>query len=106
MKYYPVFLELRERSCVVVGGGRVAERKALSLLEAGANVTVVSPSLTHKLQELSSSGKITHFAKTFEEEDIAGAYIVIASTGLTEVNAKIGRLCRKTNPRECRRAAG
>jgi precorrin-2 dehydrogenase/sirohydrochlorin ferrochelatase len=95
MKYYPVFLDLRERSCVVVGGGRVAERKALSLLEAGANVTVVSPSLTHKLQELSSSGKITHLAKTFEEEDIAGASIVIAATGLPEVNSGIGRLCRK-----------
>lgn len=95
MKYYPVFLDLRERSCVVFGGGRVAERKTLSLLEAGANVTVVSPSLTPKLLELSSSGKITHFAKTFEDEDIAGAYIAIAATGGPQVNAEIGRLCRK-----------
>jgi precorrin-2 dehydrogenase/sirohydrochlorin ferrochelatase len=95
MKYYPAFLDLRERSCVVVGGGRVAERKALSLLEAGANVTIVSPSLTHKLQELSSSGKINHLAKTFENEDIAGAALVIAATGLREVNAEIGRLCKK-----------
>ena len=95
MKYYPVFLDLRERSCVVFGGGRVAERKTLSLLEAGANVTVVSPSLTPKLLELSSSGKITHFAKTFEDEDIASAYIAIAATGSPQVNAEIGRLCRK-----------
>ena len=95
MKYYPVFLDLRERSCVVFGGGRVAERKTLSLLEAGANVTVVSPSLTPKLLELSSSGKITHFAKTFEDEDIAGAYIAIAATGSPQVNAEVGRLCRK-----------
>jgi precorrin-2 dehydrogenase/sirohydrochlorin ferrochelatase len=95
MKYFPVFLDLRERSCVVVGGGHVAERKALSLLEAGANVTVISPSLTDKLRELSSSGKITHLAKTFEAEDIAGAYIVIAATNIQEVNAGIGRLCKK-----------
>jgi len=95
MKYFPVFLDLRERSCVVVGGGHVAERKALSLLEAGANVTVISPSLTDKLHELSSSGKITHLAKTFEAEDIAGAYIVIAATNIQEVNAGIGRLCKK-----------
>jgi len=95
MKYYPVFLDLRERNCVVVGGGRVAERKTLSLLEAGANVTVVAPSLTHKLQDLSASGKITHLAKTFENEDIAGAFLVIAATGLREVNAEVGRLCRK-----------
>jgi precorrin-2 dehydrogenase/sirohydrochlorin ferrochelatase len=95
MKYFPVFLDLRERSCVVAGGGHVAERKALSLLEAGANVTVISPTLTDKLRELSSSGKITHLAKTFEAEDIAGAYIVIAATNVQEVNAGIGRLCKK-----------
>ena len=58
-------------------------------------MTVVAPSLTHKLQELSSSGKIIHIAKTFEDEDIAGAYLVIAATGLHEVNAEVGRLCRK-----------
>jgi precorrin-2 dehydrogenase/sirohydrochlorin ferrochelatase len=95
MKYYPVFLDLRERSCVVVGGGQVAERKALALLEAGANVTVVSPALTRKLSELSSAGKITHLAKTFDEEDISGASLVIAATGISLVNADIGRLCKK-----------
>ncbi len=95
MKYYPVFLDLRERTCIVVGGGRVAERKAVSLLEAGANVTIVSPSLTPKLQELSSSGKITHLAKTFDDQDVEGASLVIAATGSAEVNAGCGRLCRK-----------
>jgi precorrin-2 dehydrogenase/sirohydrochlorin ferrochelatase len=94
MKYYPVFLDVRERPCVVFGGGRVAERKTLSLIEAGANVTVVSPSLTNKLQDLSSSGKITCLTKTFDEEDVAGAMLVIAATGSPEVNAEIGRLCR------------
>ncbi len=95
MKYYPVFLDLRERPCLVFGGGRVAERKALALLDAGADVTVISPSLTTKLQELSSSGKITHRAKSFEEQDVAGAAIVIAATDAPEMNARIGRLCRK-----------
>ncbi len=95
MRYYPVYLDLRERCCVIVGGGRVAERKALSLLEAGADVMVVSPSLTPKLQELSSSGKIAHIAKTFEEKNLSGAYIVIAATDIPDLNAEIGRLCRK-----------
>src|SRR5512140_2814890 len=95
MKYYPVFLDLHERPCVVVGGGRVAERKALSLLAAGANVTVVSPSLTATLQELSSSGRITHRARTFDAADIADAVLAIAATGSPEVNAEIGRLCRE-----------
>jgi precorrin-2 dehydrogenase/sirohydrochlorin ferrochelatase len=65
------------------------------LLEAGAEVTVISPSLTHKLQELSQSGKIAHLPKTFDEKDLTGALLVIAATDSLEVNAGIGRLCRK-----------
>ncbi len=95
MKYYPVYLDLRERGCVVVGGGRVAERKTLSLLEAGADVTVVSPVLTPKLLALSQSGKITHKSKEFDEHDLTGAYLVIASTDSEELNRTIGRLGRK-----------
>lgn len=97
MRYYPVYLDLRERLCVVVGGGRVAERKALSLLEAGADVLVVSPSLTPKLQTLSSSGKINHQSRQFEEADLRGAYLVIAATNVPDLNGRIGRLCKKTN---------
>jgi precorrin-2 dehydrogenase/sirohydrochlorin ferrochelatase len=95
VKYYPAFLDLRERSCIIVGGGPVAERKTIALLEAGADVTVVSPDLTPKLRQLSSSGKISHNAKTFEEHDLTGAYLVVAATGSEDLNASIGRLCRK-----------
>jgi precorrin-2 dehydrogenase/sirohydrochlorin ferrochelatase len=95
VKYYPVFLDLRDRSCVIAGGGPVAERKTIALLEAGADVTVVSPDLTPKLQQLSSSGKISHKAKPFEEHDLTGAYLVIAATSSEDLNAGIGSLCRK-----------
>ena len=95
MKYYPVYLDLRERPCVVAGGGRVAERKVLSLLEAGAGVTVVSPSLTPKLEDLSSSGKITHHSRSFQESDVTGAFIVVAATGSVQLNAEIGSSCKK-----------
>jgi len=95
MKYYPAYLDLRERPCVIAGGGQVAERKALSLLEAGAEVRVISPSLTTKLRELSQSGKIAHLPKVFDEKDLAGAFLVIAATDSLEANAGIGRLCRK-----------
>jgi len=95
MKYYPICLDLHERPCVIVGGGQVAERKTLSLLDAGAVVTIVSPSLTPPLQNLSASGKIKHLKKTFHENDLAGACLVIAATNSPEVNAAIGKLCRK-----------
>ena len=97
MKYYPIYLDLRDRLCVVVGGGQVAERKTLSLLEAGANVTVISPSLSQKLQGLSQSGKITHLPKTFDDKDLTAALLVIAATDSRQVNASIGRLCKKRN---------
>jgi precorrin-2 dehydrogenase/sirohydrochlorin ferrochelatase len=95
MKYYPAYLDLRERPCVVVGGGAVAERKAVALLEAGASVTLISPALTPKLHDLSESGKITHIQKQYEEKDLSGASLVVAATGSAEVNTRVASACRK-----------
>jgi precorrin-2 dehydrogenase / sirohydrochlorin ferrochelatase len=95
MKYYPVFLDVRERPCLVVGGGQVAERKAIALFDAGADLSLISPSLTPSLAELAGKGKITHHSKTFEERDIAGAYLVIAATNDAAVNEAVARVCRK-----------
>lgn len=95
MKYYPVYLDLRERPCVIIGGGGVAERKTLSLLEAGADVTIISPALTSKLHELSESGKITHLQKTFDEKDLSGEFLVIAATDSPEENIRVAQACKK-----------
>ncbi len=95
MKYYPVNLDLRERRCVVVGGGRVAERKTLSLLEAGAAVTVVSPSLTPTLTDLAASGTVLQVPALFQEAHLAGAHLVIAATNDLAVNRVVAQLCRK-----------
>jgi precorrin-2 dehydrogenase / sirohydrochlorin ferrochelatase len=58
MRYYPIFLDLRGRRCVVVGGGRVAERRVLSLLWAKADVRVISPAVTPRLAQLGAKRKI------------------------------------------------
>ncbi len=97
MKYYPVYLDMRGRPCLVIGGGTVAERKTLTLLEAGADVTVVSPALTAKLQELSRSGRITHRQKNFEEKDLSGKFLVIAATDLPDMNSSAAQSCKKNN---------
>jgi precorrin-2 dehydrogenase/sirohydrochlorin ferrochelatase len=97
MKYYPAYLDLRERPCVVIGGGGIAERKTLSLIEAGAGVTVISPSLTPKLHDLSASGKISHLKKNFEEQDIIGAFLAIAATDSPDVNSAAARACKKNH---------
>ena len=88
-------LDLRDRSCLVIGGGKVAERKALSLLEAGAEVKVISPTLALKLQELSTSGKISHRNKVFEDKDLEGVFLVIVATNSSEVNCRVALLCKQ-----------
>jgi len=95
MKYYPAFLDLRDRPCLVVGGGQVAERKAVVLFDAGASLSVVSPELTPHLRELALKGKITHHPKQFDESDLAGAYLVIAATNDALVNEAVAQSCRK-----------
>jgi len=94
MNYYPAYLDLRGRPCLVIGGGVVAERKTLSLLEAGAVVTVLSPTLTPKLRTLADSGAISHAQKTFEEQDLSPAFLVIAATNDARVNSSVAQACR------------
>jgi precorrin-2 dehydrogenase/sirohydrochlorin ferrochelatase len=84
-----VFLDLRGRDCLVVGGGRVAERKVLSLLRAGANVRIVSPKLTARLEKERSRGSIRHISRRFRKSDLRGVFLVIAATDSEEENRKI-----------------
>jgi precorrin-2 dehydrogenase/sirohydrochlorin ferrochelatase len=93
-KYYPAFIDLAGKPCVVVGGGKVAERKVLSLLEAGASVKVVSPELTARLKREKSSGSIRHTARRFRATDLAGAYLLIVSTDSPSDNIKISDKAR------------
>ncbi len=88
MTYYPAFLDLKDKRAVVIGGGRVAERKVSSLLKAGAKVTVISPSLTARLTKEKRKKTIIHKAKEFEKGDVRGAFLVIAATDSPETNRK------------------
>jgi len=89
VRYYPVFLNLEGKRCIVIGGGEVAERKVLALLDAGAAVTVVSPELTERLAGLKRAGQIVHIQRRYQEGDLAGAFIVIAATSDMDVNRKV-----------------
>jgi|GEM_PF-359809 len=93
-KYYPAFVDITGKPCVVVGGGKVAERKVLSLLEADAKVKVVSPELTARLRKEKSSRRITHTARRARPSDLAGAYLAIISTDSAEENIRIADAAR------------
>ena len=87
--YYPAFLNIRDRRCVVIGGGEVALRKVRALLECGAQVTVISPAFHPTLVQLAEAGRITPIYREFEPGDLAGALIAITSTDVREVNQKV-----------------
>ncbi|MBF0536755.1 MAG: bifunctional precorrin-2 dehydrogenase/sirohydrochlorin ferrochelatase [Nitrospirae bacterium] len=89
MTYYPVFLCLANKRCLIVGGGKVAQRKAIKLLEAGASLVIVAPALTEELTRLKDDGMFTHKARTFMEDDLDGVFMVIAATSDRQINEEI-----------------
>ncbi|MEN8178511.1 MAG: siroheme synthase CysG [Pseudomonadota bacterium] len=92
MDYFPIFLDIKSKRCVVVGGGAVAERKTASLLKSGANVILISPTLTASLSGWRDTGQLTHLDRVFDDKDIEGAYLVIAATSDGQVNRRIAEL--------------
>jgi siroheme synthase-like protein len=87
--YYPIYLQLQDQPCVVIGGGKIAEGKVDGLLAAGGRVTVISPDLTPHLHELADRNEITHVARRYQSSDLAGAFIVISATDQTEINHQV-----------------
>ena len=89
--YYPIFLDLSGRKCVVVGGGPVALRKAKALMEHGGNVQVISPDLCPELARMVEKGTIQVTQKGYESGGLEGAFIVIAATDDKEINSRVAR---------------
>ena len=87
--YYPVYLNLQGRRCVIIGGGGVAEGKIARLLESGAEIRVISPDASPGIQRMADAGAIQWEPRPYRPGDLAGAFIAIAATNLREVNRRI-----------------
>jgi precorrin-2 dehydrogenase/sirohydrochlorin ferrochelatase len=92
---YPIFLILKDRPVAVIGGGKVAERKIMSLLDTGAKITVIAPEVTEKIKSLVEQKRLFYQPRSFIEEDIEEKFMVFISTDSAEVNRRISRLARK-----------
>jgi glutamyl-tRNA reductase len=88
-------LFMKDRPCLIVGGGKVAYRKILLLLEAGAKVAVVSPEVCPEVGALIDEGRITHTVRRFEPRDLEGATIVYAATNSRGANRQVLEHCRE-----------
>ncbi|MEJ5251326.1 MAG: bifunctional precorrin-2 dehydrogenase/sirohydrochlorin ferrochelatase [Chthonomonadetes bacterium] len=80
MGYYPVFLDLQARDCLVIGGGKVATEKVRALLDAGARVTVIAPEATERIQHWHQQGVLHWVRRRCQPEDMHGRFLVIAAT--------------------------
>jgi precorrin-2 dehydrogenase/sirohydrochlorin ferrochelatase len=87
--YYPAFLNLKGKRTIVVGGGKVAERKILALLKAGANITVISPDITKRIEQEKRKGRIKHTPRQYRKGDNKKALLVIAATDSQYINKKV-----------------
>jgi precorrin-2 dehydrogenase/sirohydrochlorin ferrochelatase len=91
---YPISLNISDQLCLVIGGGKVAERKVLSLLEARARVRLISPQLTARLRELAEAGQIDWLARCFQPGDLVDGpffLLVFAATDSRQVNESVAR---------------
>lgn len=90
MSYFPMFVELKGRSCLIAGGGRIALRKAEALLAFEASVLVVAPEI---LPEIESLHGVSCRRRPFQEEDLKGQALVVAATGDKEFNRRVSKAC-------------
>jgi len=92
MDYFPLFLKVADRPCLVVGGGKVAARKIQQLQRAGGRVTVVSPRSCDEVLAYADAGSVTYIHRDFQDEDLDGMVLAIAATSNHAVNRHIAEL--------------
>ena len=96
--YYPVFLDIRGRRCVVIGGGELGEEKVDRLVDYGADTVVIAPQLTENLTGMAGRGEITWIDRGYRDGDLEGAFIaIVADTSDSEVNEAVSAEARERN---------
>lgn len=88
-RYYPAYLDLAGRRCVVIGAGEIAERKVTQLLASGADVMLVSPSATPELERLAEQKEVRWIRRAYVQGDLAGAVLAVAATDDEAVNRAV-----------------
>ena len=88
MKYYPIFLDIKDKNCLVVGGGAVGVRKAVTLEKCGAKIKLISDEFSTRFDGLQKTS-IYFVKKRYEKEDVKGMFLVFAATNNEDLNHQI-----------------
>ncbi|MGH8549452.1 MAG: siroheme synthase CysG [Methylococcales bacterium] len=97
MKYFPAFLNLEGRQCLIVGGGDIALRKFDLLRRTGARITIVAPRLAPALEQHLDDGCALYLNREFRAEDVSGSFLVISATGDSAINASVAEAANRAN---------
>ena len=92
-KYYPIMLNIESKNCLIVGGGGIAYRKVIELIEYGASITVVSININEDIKVFVDKGVINYIVDRYDKVYIEDAYIVIACTNDTKINNQVFKDC-------------
>jgi len=95
MNLFPIFLKLAGRRCVVIGAGRIGEEKIEGLLHADADVKVIAPKATPRVESLGRDGKIGWSKRKFRASDLRGAFLIVAATSSEKLHAQIYKQARR-----------
>lgn len=97
MAYFPLFIDLKDKKCLIVGGGQVALRKLLTLLDFDAIVTVVAGDISAEIKLIfgSHSGRVVLIERDFTPSDCEGAVLAVAATDDRAINSRVAKLCRE-----------
>lgn len=95
--FYPAYINLHNRNCLVVGGGTVAERKVVSMLISGGNVTVISPNATELVMFLAENNTIRWHKRNIKQGDTKDYFLVCAATDYTKINTTVYKEAHEKN---------
>lgn len=90
-KLFPILVNIKDKKCVVIGGGQVAERKIKTLLKYGAKVTLISPEISENLRKIVEKGQIDYIKRKYRKKDIEDAFLVVAATSDEKLNVRIAK---------------
>ncbi len=93
--FFPLFVSLEGKSCVVVGGGKIAQRRIEVLLSFGCTLKVVSPELTPKLEKLAQEKAFVWIPREYEDGDLQDAFLVVAATDRRDINRLAASYCNR-----------